>query len=319
MAKLFFSYSHKDEVLRNELQIHLEMLRRSGAIETWHDRMIPAGDEFDTSIKAEMEKADVILLLVSSDFLASRYCYDVEVKRAMERHHEKSARVIPVILRPCDWKNNTPFKGLNAAPTDGKEIMMWPNQDAAFLNVVTMIRSALTDFPTRTSEPVAPRQSLGIRPQSLGPRSSNLMLAKKFTEADQDRFMDEAFDYIAKFFQVSLDELKKRNAGIDVKFKQVDAECFTSVIYQNGDAVSRCSIQHGSRSAFGKSITYSHSDTARGSSCNEMLSIDVGEQSLGLKPMGMSSLMQGRDRESRLSCEGAAEMYWSLLMAPLQR
>ena len=89
MAKLFFSYSHKDEVLRDTLQTHLEMLRRSGAIETWHDRKIRAGEEFDGAIDRNMEEADVILLLVSSDFLASSYCFDVEVTRAMERHSPK--------------------------------------------------------------------------------------------------------------------------------------------------------------------------------------------------------------------------------------
>ena len=102
MAELFFSYSHRDEVVRDELETHLVMLKRQDVIETWHDRRIVAGDEFDGQISEHLENADIILLLVSPYFLASNYCYDVEMKRAMERHEQGTARVIPVITDPCD-------------------------------------------------------------------------------------------------------------------------------------------------------------------------------------------------------------------------
>ncbi len=323
MAKLFFSYSHKDEALRDELQTHLEMLKRSGAIETWHDRMIPAGDELDIAIDQKMEEADVILLLVSSDFLASKYCFDVEVKRAMERHEAGTARVIPVILRPCDWKH-APFHNLLAAPKDGREITMWPNRDQAFLDVVTQIRSALAVVPPK---PTPPEQYQGFHDPSVifsqvfGQRSSNLRLKKTFTDADKDRFMDDAFDYMAKFFEGSLDELQKRNQGIEGRFKRIDAQCFTAVIYQNGDSVARCAIRHGGSTAFKSGIAYSHDDRGSGigsNSFNEMLSLEVGEQALSLKSMGVSSYMGGLERES-LSFEGASELYWTKLIEPLQR
>lgn len=318
MAKLFFSYSHKDEVLRDKLQTHLEGLRRSGAIETWHDRMILAGDEFDGAINHYMKEADIILLLVSSDFIGSNYCYEVEVTEAMKRHHAKTARVIPVILRPCDWQEDTPFKDLLAAPKDGRPITKWPNEDEAFLDVVRQIRMAVKEISP--SKPTPPSSSpIQHEATVFSPRSSNLRLHRTFSEADKDRFMDEAFDFIAKYFEGSLDELKKRNEQIDTKFKRIDAESFSAVIYRNGDAVSRCSIRHGSASAFGNGITYSHNDRGRGDGCNEVLSVGEGENSLVLNPMGMSSMLQGRDRESAFSHEGAAEFYWALLMAPLQR
>ncbi len=322
MSKLFFSYSHKDEVLRDTLQTHLEMLRRSGAIETWHDRMIRAGDELDEAIDRNMEDADVILLLVSSDFLASSYCFDVEVKRAMERHEAGTARVIPVILRPCDWQEDTPFKKLLAAPKDGRPITKWPNEDEAFLDVVKQIRAALKAIPTRPPQPKAAtgfRDPMEIFQQVFTPRSSNLRLHKTFTQADKDRFMDEVFEFMAKYFEGSLDELKKRHPEIDVRFKRIDAESFTAVIYRNGDAISKCAILHGGASASGNGITYSHDDRSRGNSYNEILSIEVGDQSLSLKPMGMSSATRGMNRESGLSSEGAAEFYWGMLMEPLQR
>ena len=90
MARLFFSYCHADEGLRDRLEKSLAMLKHEGLIEAWHDRCILAGDQFDDAIADELERADVILLLASPDFLASRYCWAVEVKRAMERHAEGS-------------------------------------------------------------------------------------------------------------------------------------------------------------------------------------------------------------------------------------
>src|SRR3982750_501461 len=104
MVKLFFSYSHKDEALRNELETHLSPLQRQGVIESWHDRRITAGKEFDSEISRNLEDSQIILLLISSDFIASNYCYEEEMKLALELHKSGRARVIPVILRPCDWQ-----------------------------------------------------------------------------------------------------------------------------------------------------------------------------------------------------------------------
>ncbi len=104
--------------MRDQLEVQLSMLKRQGAIETWHDRRIGAGQEIDGAISGNLEEADIILLLVSPDFLASDYCYDREMIRAMERHHAGDAIVIPVILRACDW-HPAPFGKLNATPPDG--------------------------------------------------------------------------------------------------------------------------------------------------------------------------------------------------------
>jgi hypothetical protein len=142
MASVFISYSHKDEVLKEQLDVQLSTLKNQGRIDAWHDRKITAGDEFDSAISGELNKADIILLLVSPDFLASKYIQDVELKRAMERNKAGEARVIPVILRFCDWEA-TPFGKLLAAPRDGKPIKSWADPDEAFLDVVKMIRAAL--------------------------------------------------------------------------------------------------------------------------------------------------------------------------------
>src|SRR5438132_1153332 len=97
--EIFFSYSHKDQALREKLETHLTLLKREGLISSWHDRKIIAGTEWSGEIDAHLNTAQIILLLVSADFIASSYCSDIEVARAMERHNAGEARVIPVILR----------------------------------------------------------------------------------------------------------------------------------------------------------------------------------------------------------------------------
>ena len=109
--KLFYSYAHKDERWRKRIETHLSTLRRHGIIAEWHDRNINAGVAWASEIDTHLTTADIILLLISPDFLASEYCYSIEMIRAMERHYAGEARVIPIILRPTHWKG-TPFEQL---------------------------------------------------------------------------------------------------------------------------------------------------------------------------------------------------------------
>src|SRR5439155_8089951 len=188
---IFFSYSHEDEALRDRLDVHLSMMKHEGLIEGWHDRRITAGDDFGANISGELEAADIILLLVSADFIGSRYCYDIEMARALERHRAGEARVIPVILRPCDW-HSAPFGSLQATPKDGKPVVSWPDLDEAFVDVVKQIRAAL---PKSAVSAAANRESASAAAAVQGmPRSSNLRLKQSFTEADRDRFLHDAFD-----------------------------------------------------------------------------------------------------------------------------
>lgn len=138
--RVFISYSHKDDEHREKLVIALSQLQRDGLIERWDDRRISGGSEWAGQIDANLNAADIIILLVSPDFLASRYCYDVEMRRALERHDKHEARVVPIILRPCDWKTS-PFAKLNALPKDGKPVVDWRTFDHAFLNVAEGLRA----------------------------------------------------------------------------------------------------------------------------------------------------------------------------------
>lgn len=145
---VFFSYSHKDKALRDELATHLKLFERQGLLQGWHDRDIEAGREWKTEIDDHLEEAEVILLLVSGSFLASDYCYDIEMKRALERSDAHEARTIPIILRPCDW-HSTPFGKLKALPEDGKPVTEWRDRDAAWTDVVKALRKVLEGLKRR--------------------------------------------------------------------------------------------------------------------------------------------------------------------------
>lgn len=321
LTSVFMSYSHEDEELRNQLEKHLTMLKREGAIDVWYDRRIVPGDEIDPTISDTLEHAQVILLLVSPDFLASDYCYDKEMERAMERHEAGEARVLPVILRHCDWQY-APFGKLLATPPDGKPVTKWADIDEAFFHVTQDIRRAIeataaTDSPKSLRAVRAQAAPSGEAPQPSRPRSSKLRVRKSFTEAEKDRFLDEAFKYMANFFENSLDELEKRNSDIETSFRRVDVRQFTAVIYRSGTAESRCRIFQGGLGSRMDSILYSMHDSPDNSSFNESLSVEGGDQMLFLRPLGIGS-RSGAGEEKQLTFEGAAELYWGMFIEPLQ-
>lgn len=321
MPSVFFSYSHADEGLRDELEKQLSMLKRQGLLETWHDRRIGAGEEIDRLIDDRINRDDVILLLVSPDFLASNYCYDIEMRRALERHSAGDAIVIPVILRPCDW-HPAPFGKLNATPPDGKPITKWADRDEAFLEVAKALRGALArlgakaNLSTNSFNNDVTVLHMGAA-QPTGPRSSNLRLAKVFTERDKDNFRLETFEYMARFFENSLEELGKRNSGIEGSFRRVDANRFFATVYSNGQAKARCTVFMGG--GFGDGICYVNGESTSGNSINESLRVEADEHALFLQSMGMAALYRQNGSEQKLSQEGASELYWGLLVEPLQR
>ena len=316
MATLFFSYCHRDETLRDELEIHLATLKRQGVITTWHDRRIEAGTDFGKEISQYLEEADIVLLLVSADFLNSDYCYEVEMSRALERHEQGEARVIPVILRPCDWKR-APFGKLLAVPRDGKPVTKYPNQDDALLEVVEAISAAATELGSMNpTEPRATLPSTGACKAAAGVRSSNLRVRKTFSDQDKDEFFEQTFEYLANFFEGSLTELDNRNDGISTKFRQADANHFTAAIYRSGTSESQCKIWLAADHRFLDGIHYSCDLSMGDNSYNESLTIEDDGYSMTLKPM-MGGL--GGNRGDSLSQEGAAEDLWEMLIRPLQQ
>lgn len=155
--RLFYSYSHKDESYRVSLVEHLSLLRRQGFIWDWHDRKIGVGAEWAAAIDDNLKKADVVLLLVSSSFLASDYCYDTELQYAMSRHKLGDIEIVPIIIRSCDW-HSAPFSKLQALPRDAKPIQSWEPQDDGWTDVAKGIRELVKKLQ------LAREGALGQRP-----------------------------------------------------------------------------------------------------------------------------------------------------------
>ena len=151
--KLFYSYSQIDEKYRDDLEKSLKMLSRYDDLIEWHFRDISPGEDWDKEIRLELESADIILLLISRDFLASDYCYDIEVLQAMKQYESGQSIVIPVILRECDWKHeNCPFKKLQAIPKNGHPISQWADRDTAFNDVTQRLKEAIVDIKQKKNE-----------------------------------------------------------------------------------------------------------------------------------------------------------------------
>ena len=232
------------------------------------------------------ETDDIILLLVSPDFIASDYCYDIEMRRAVERHDAGEAIVIPVILRPCDW-HGAPFGKLQAVPKDGKPVTLMPDTDQALLEVALGVRGAVERLAARDPDAEMIVRHPEVAP-APAPRSSNLRLAKEFTDRDKDTFRHEAFEYLARFFEGSLEEIEKRNPGIEGTFRRVDGNRFTASVYLNGHAAARCTIflaSVGYRS--GGVIGYVNEETTDSNSFNEQLTVQSDDQAMFLRPMGV--------------------------------
>lgn len=136
---IFLSYAHVDEAMKIQLDKNLIMLKRSDKINVWQDRQIMAGTEWDAAIGKELASAHIILLLISVDFNNSQYIWDKELKVAMERHEKNEARVIPIILRTCEW-NEMPYAKLQALPTGAKPISSFTDTDVAYTDVAKGIR-----------------------------------------------------------------------------------------------------------------------------------------------------------------------------------
>lgn len=157
-VEIFVSYSHKDERYRIALGTHLGSLKRQRRIKQWHDRKILPGEQWARAINHALDRCEIVLLLISADFLNSDYCMGVELKRALERHRSGTARVVPIIVRPCDWLHSQ-FAALQALPRDGRPITKWGNQDEAWTDVARGIRLVLAAEGPQTTEHASDKHS----------------------------------------------------------------------------------------------------------------------------------------------------------------
>src|SRR6185295_13371991 len=138
-VKVFISYAHKDEMYKDQLVAHLSALKNLGIIQQWDDRQITVGQSWDHEINSAMNEAELILLLISSDFLASDYIVSKEISAALERSRRNETKLVPIIVRPCDFAD-TPLAQFQATPKNAKPISTWSNQDEAFLDVLQHLK-----------------------------------------------------------------------------------------------------------------------------------------------------------------------------------
>src|SRR5579859_4854737 len=142
---IFYSYAQEDESQVNKLEKHLSVSKWQEHIITWHKRNISPGRESSSITNINLNTADIILLIVSADFLASAYHYGKEMQHALQRHEEGTACVVPILLRSVDWEN-APFSKLQALPSNGISVSEWPLQEAAFVDIVQGIRKVIDEL-----------------------------------------------------------------------------------------------------------------------------------------------------------------------------
>jgi hypothetical protein len=174
-VKIFCCYAHEDEALLNKLKTHLRPLQRQGLIDVWHDRDISAGTEWEREINEHLDTAQIILLLVSPDFMNSDYCYGKEMKRALERHERGDVHAIPVILRHVYWQGV--LGKLQALPKDALPVTdpEWYNLDRALYNVTEGIRKVVEEVTTKPSIPLP----TSIQPQTREPTPTAVNVPKQ--------------------------------------------------------------------------------------------------------------------------------------------
>ncbi|MFP4381880.1 MAG: toll/interleukin-1 receptor domain-containing protein [Candidatus Sumerlaeia bacterium] len=325
MINVFFSYSHKDEDLRNRLETHLAALRRDGHINLWHDREIKAGDNFKNEIDSNLASSDLILLLISADFISSDYCYNIEFEKALKMHERKEARIVPVILHHCDWQA-TQLADFLATPTDGKPITSYTNIDEAFTIVAKEIRSVVESI----IEDKDLANEIGIQPDNFRKnapyhnanhetkpqRSSNLRVKRKFSDYEKQTFLQEGYDYIKRYFSNSLSELEKRNQCVTTHFNEDGGNTFEAKIFVNGEMKSYCSISIAPSHWSNNMIRYSSNPNNGPNTMND--SLNLGDDGYIQFFSGNTGFISHQSNSNQLSNEGAAEYFWESFIRYLQ-
>ncbi len=145
MKKIFISYSHKDEELKKQFETHLSGLKRQSLIDVWDDRQVLIGEKWDDKIKQKLTSSDIVIFLISSDFLASEYINEIEIKQTIDRHHANEVYLAPIFLRPCDFESSI-LSSFQGVPRDAKFITTWDCIDSAFLSVVQELKKLINEF-----------------------------------------------------------------------------------------------------------------------------------------------------------------------------
>jgi len=200
---IFFAYSREDFALRDRLDKHLSGLKRKNYINTWYDGKIDAGKEWEKEIDSNLSKSDIVLLLISADFIASDYCYDIEMTKAISRHEKGDAVIIPIILNPCDW-SDLPFSKIQGLPQNGKPITSnyWENSEIALNEVAKSIKDIVENL-------------LETKNRSL--RAISEILSEKDNELKITLQQLEEYNIEQEIARESIQDLKREKKTLDVE------------------------------------------------------------------------------------------------------
>lgn len=317
MTTGFISYTHADTAFKEQLVRHLAPLQREGLIDLWHDGMLRPGEHLDPAVQAALAASDVVILLVSADFIASEYCYEQEMLRSFARQRDGTARVIPIILRPCQWKgvpigNGETLSEFVALPKDGKPVISWSDADTAIDNAVGAIRNMLKVGCGNSSPALGvrgPAPTFAAAEPTFRPiSSSNLLgIAAKPTDLDRDRFLRGGFATTAALFEQKLAELNASDPRIDTNFERIDSRSFAASVYLDGKRVGQVSIWHGSDTWRNALCLSYDSATSTRNSMNDWLPVEDTPQGLAF---GAGNSMSRRRADGPLDADGAASYFW---------
>lgn len=199
--KAFISYSHADTPMLELLHKHLAQLQRDGIITTWTDREITAGANLDHTISTALNRAQIFLALLSPDYIASNYCYEIEFETALEMQEKDEIIIIPIIVESCDWLS-TPFSSFKALPKDGKAVSQWDNKNTAFLDVVQNIRK-LVSITNTNETPIS-------EPALIANASSrNYRIQRDFDSIEKIQFVEKTFHEVKEYLKRYIEEIKE--------------------------------------------------------------------------------------------------------------
>jgi hypothetical protein len=298
--KAFISYSHADEPDLDRLKKHLAMLRREEVMAAWFDQMITAGGDIDATISKHLDECDIFIPLVSADFLASRYCYEREMTRALELHEKAKLRIVPVIVGPCDWQAS-PLGKLKAVPKDGKPVSEWTNPNTAWLDVVQQLRRV-------ADECRIPDVSAGSNERATLAPATRYRVKRDFDEVDKLEFREKSLNEIRDYFQKASAEINEVD-GIKAKFTAMGEDAFTCTVVNRGRerAIAHITVRARSSSMSIGDLYYCFSENAKPGTATGWFDIVSDDYDLHLK---MQIMYSGNGEKERLSPRQAAERLW---------
>ena len=321
MMKGFVAYSKADSSDVARLMVHLKGLEQAGLIETWHDRQLMPGEEWDAKIRAELEAADVIIFCVSADLLANHYIQRVEIPKAMDRRARNEAAVIPIIFRKCDWEDHV-LGSLQGIPVKGRTVQDYIREgksDDVWTDVTGAVRDAVRSRQqvlNRSRPPSAGRMGAPrTRMRSIGAKPVILSETRQASDLERDDFTRATFATIAGYFEASLENLKQANPSCETRFNKPSEDAFEASVYVNGKRCSHCGIFIQNRMGFG-GIGYASNGVGDRNSYNEHLSLASGDSGNQLRWQALMNVMhQGTEvNTSKMGSEEAAAYLWSFFI-----